>query len=138
YEPGRCVFCGHVLDDRRAIFSFCSARCEQRAMAPHATLTGRLEDSDEYKKAVKDRDDFARKEPDITDEVKQRCGKATMTDGEIAAYLDQQIKFAELLHARRKRFDDAEARVRFLQKWELQRGYVLEDTKRKAATRPAG
>jgi endogenous inhibitor of DNA gyrase (YacG/DUF329 family) len=136
YEPGRCVLCGHGLDDSRAVFSFCSARCEQRAMQPYVTLTGRLEDSDEHKKAVKDRDDFARKEPDIVDEVKQRCGKTTMTDGEIAEYLDQQIKFAELLHDRRKRFDDAEARVRFLKKWELQRGYVLEDEKRKEIRRP--
>ena len=135
YEPGRCVFCGHALDDRRAIFSFCSARCEARAVQPYVTLTERLEDSDAYKQAVNDRDEFTRRDPDIIDEVKQECGKATMTESEIAAYLDQQVRFAELLHTRRKRFDDAEARVRFLRKWELQRGYVLEDEKRKERKR---
>jgi hypothetical protein len=136
YEPGRCVCCGLVLDDRRAIFSFCSARCEARATQPYVTLTERLEDSDAYKKAARDRGDFTRRDPDVIDEVKQRCGKGTMTDGEIGAYLDQQVRFAELLYNRRKRFDDAEARVRFLKKWELQRGYVLEDEKRKR-TKPS-
>jgi hypothetical protein len=72
------------------------------------TLTERREDSDAYKQAVKDRDDFARKDAAIIDEVKQRCGKATMTEGEIGEYLDQQIRFAELLYDRRKRCDDAE------------------------------
>jgi hypothetical protein len=135
YAAGACVFCGHALDDARAIFGFCSARCEERALAPHVTLTERLEDADAYKMAVKNRDDFAAKDADIVDEVKQRCGRATMTAGEIGAYLDRQIKLAELLYARRKRFDDAEARMRFLRKWELQRGYVLEDEKRKEAKR---
>jgi hypothetical protein len=37
-----------------------------------------------YKQAVKDRDDFARNDAAIIDEVQQRCGKATMTDGEKA------------------------------------------------------
>ena len=138
YEAGACVFCGDVLDDGRAIFGFCSARCEERAMAPYVTLTGRLEDADGYKKAVNDRDEFTRRDSDVIDEVKRRCGKATMTDGEIATYLDQQIKFAELLYTRRKRIDDAEARVRFLRKWELQRAYVLADAKQKEMKGQAG
>jgi hypothetical protein len=135
YAPGACVFCGQALDDKRAVFGFCSARCEERAIAPYVTLTERLEDSDAYKQAVGDRDRFTDRDPDVIDEVKQQCGKATMTDGEIAAYLDQQLRFAALLYTRRRRFDAAEARVRFLRKWELQRGYVLEDAKRKETKR---
>ena len=136
YEPGRCVRCGEALQDGGAIFGFCSEKCEEQAMKPYVSFTEQLVDSDEYKNASKDRDDFARKDPEIIEEVKKRCENASMTDGEIQAYLDQQIKHAELLHDRRKSFDYGEARVRFLAKWELQRAYVLEQEKRSAANRP--
>jgi len=130
YERGRCVECGHVLHDERAFFSFCSERCEEKAMKPYVTFTGRLVDSEEYQRAVEDRDRFTRNDPGILEEVKQSCGKRTMTDGEIQEHLAQQLKFAELLHSRRKSVDYGEARASFLKKWELQRGYVLEHEKR--------
>jgi hypothetical protein len=138
YEAGRCVQCGHVLDDPRAIFAFCSATCDERATRPYMTFTERLVDSDEYKKAVKDREDFTRKDPDIIEEVKRRCESSVMTDDEIRDYLDQQIKLAELLHDRRKSFARGEARVSFLRKWELQRGYVLEQGRLRATKPPEG
>ena len=136
YEAGRCVQCGDALRDTRAIFGFCSEACEERAAKPYMNFTQQLADSDEYIKAVKDRQDFARRAPAIIAEVKQRCEKKTMTDSEIQEYLDRQVKLAELLYSRRKRFDYGEARVSFLRKWELQRGYVLDQEKRNEARRP--
>jgi ferredoxin len=133
YEPGRCIQCGDVLRDAGAIFGFCSATCEERATKPYMTFTQQLADTDEYMKAARDRQDFARKEPEIIEEVKMRCEKKTMTDDEIQTYLDRQLKLAELIYNRRKSFDHGEARVSFLKKWELQRGYVLEQEKRKEA-----
>jgi ferredoxin len=133
YERGRCVQCGDPLRDGGAIFAFCSERCEEKAMRPYVTFTQQLADCDEYMKAVRDRQDFFRKQPEIIDEVKKRCEKKTMTDGEIQAYLDRQVKLAELLYDRRKSLDYGEARVSFLKKWERQRGYVLEQEKRRDA-----
>jgi hypothetical protein len=135
YELGCCVRCGDALHDTRAIFGFCSETCEEKAAKPYMNFTQRLADSDEYMKAVKDREDFTRKAPEIIDEVKKRCEKKTMTDDEIQEYLDRQLRLAELFYNRRKRFDYGEARVSFLKKWELQRGYVLEQEKRKEAGR---
>jgi len=134
YEAGRCVRCGETLHDEHAIFGFCSATCEARATEPYMTFTQLLVDSDEYMKAVKDRRDFAGKDPEIIEEVKKRCDRKTMTDGEIQTYLDRQVKLAELLYSRRKNLDRGEARVSFLKKWELQRGYVLEEEKRNEET----
>ncbi len=138
YEPGRCVQCGDVLHDPRAVFRFCSEKCEERATKPYTNFTQRLADTDEYMKAVNDRRDFTRKEPEIIEEVKKRCEKTTMTDDEVQEYLDRQLKLAELLYNRRKSSDYGEARVSFLKKWELQRGYVLEQEKRKEARRQEG
>jgi hypothetical protein len=133
YEPGRCVRCGDALRESDAIFGFCSGRCEEEATRPYVTFTQQLADCDEYKKAVEDRDDFTRADSDIVAEVKQRCGRSAMADDEIRAYLDRQIKLAELQHARRRNLDRGEARVRFLTKWERQRAYVLEQEKRRRA-----
>jgi hypothetical protein len=135
YEPGRCVQCGDGLHDARAIFGFCSETCEAKARKPYTSFTQQLADTEEYMKAAKDRRDFTGKKPEIIDEVKKRCEKKTMTDDEIQAYLDRQLKLAELLYNRRKSFDDGEARVSFLKKWEMQRGYVLEQAKRNEAKR---
>jgi len=135
YEPGRCVQCGDAVPDGRAIFGFCSGKCEEKATRPYMTFTQLLADSDEYMKAAKDRQDFIGRDPAIIEEVKKRCEKKTMTDDEIQAYLDRQLKLAELLYNRRKSLDHGEARVSFLKKWELQRGYVLEQEKRNAAKR---
>jgi ferredoxin len=136
YQPGRCVQCGDVLRDAGAVFGFCRETCEEKATKPYTNFTQQLADSDEYVKAVKDRDDFNRKAPEIIDEVKKRCEKKTMTDDEIREYLDRQVKSAELLYHRRKSFDHGEARVSFLRKWEMQRRYVLDEAKRKEVRRP--
>jgi len=135
YEAGRCVQCGDVLCDASAIFGFCSPTCDEKATNPYTTFTQRLADTDEYMKAAKDRQGFARKDPEVIEEVKKRCEQKTMTDDDIRTYLDRQLKLAELIYNRRRSFDQGEARVSFLKKWELQRGYVLEQEKRKEARR---
>jgi len=135
FERGRCAACGDALHDTYAIFGFCSENCEQKATKPYMTFTQLLADSDEYMKAAKDRHDFIGRQPEIIEEVRKRCGRKKMTDDEIQAYLDRQLKLAELLYNRRKSFDYGEARASFLAKWELQREYVLAQEKREVAKR---